>query len=343
MNLQLLGQYWRILKPYWHSQQKITGFGYLALILVAICLEILTNVAINRWMNAFYNAIQAIDHSGLFHLVCVFFGLIFMVVICATAADYFAQRLSLSWRQYLTHYYLDSWHEKTTPDVDIDNPDQRLTEDIWEATSKSLELGCILVRNIISFVTFCWILWNLSGVLTLSIANIGDFKIHGVLLWSTLFYVLCGSWLMLIIGRPLSHYRYNDQERRADFRYALINSRETQQYCQSKLGQLFQPIYDNCCNIIKTQRNINILRLSWVRISFLFGILIAFLRDDPSHLQLGDLMQISSAVYKVEEALGIILFHYPLLAQLNAALRRLNEYGMQINRVNSIAPDPQAE
>jgi len=64
---------------------------------------------------------------------------------------YLRDRLSLQWRRWLTHRFVDNYfrdrayYNLNTSNTDIDNPDQR-TEDVRSFTQESL--------------TFCWCLWN---------------------------------------------------------------------------------------------------------------------------------------------------------------------------------------
>jgi len=65
---------------------------------------------------------------------------------------YLRDRLSLQWRRWLTHRFVDNYfrdrayYNLNTSNTDIDNPDQRIAEDVRSFTQESL--------------TFCWCLWN---------------------------------------------------------------------------------------------------------------------------------------------------------------------------------------
>ena len=76
------------------------------------------------------------------------------------------QRLALSWRQWMTgelakQYYQDRAYYRVELDRDIDNPDQRLTEDVAAFTKVSLDFFITVLTAVIDLASFSGILYSI--------------------------------------------------------------------------------------------------------------------------------------------------------------------------------------
>ena len=79
---------------------------------------------------------------------------------------YQRQRLSLLWREWMTtelaaQYYSDNNYYKLELDPEIDNPDQRIAEDVRAFTRVSLEFFVTLGTSVIDLVAFSGILYSI--------------------------------------------------------------------------------------------------------------------------------------------------------------------------------------
>lgn len=139
--------------------------------------------------------------------------------------------LQLRWRQWLTDKYITLWlHNQTYFYMNrlanaVDNPDQRIEEDIQLFVTHSLELAVGLLRHLITLIAFSTVLWQLSGELKFSILTI-VVVIPGYLVWSALLYSAFGTWVTMKIGRPLMLQNNIQQSNEANFRYNLIRLKE---------------------------------------------------------------------------------------------------------------------
>ena len=82
----------------------------------------------------------------------------------------------------------------------MDNPDQRISEDINQFVALTLSLSIGMLRQLISLVAFVVILWNLSGILTVPIGSY-EFTIYGYMVWVSLVYSIAGTYLTHKVGR----------------------------------------------------------------------------------------------------------------------------------------------
>ena len=88
-----------------------------------------------------------------------FFGVLVLIVPVAVFYEYLLRKLALYWRKELTKRVLDKYYANRTYYIiecckDIDNPDQRISEDLTEFTSTSLDFFFIVFDAVVNLVSF---------------------------------------------------------------------------------------------------------------------------------------------------------------------------------------------
>lgn len=92
----------------------------------------------------------------------------------------------------------------------VDNPDQRIAEDIRSFTEFSLSLFLTTLTAVIDLVCFSFILFSIMPRLFLAI----------------LLFASIGTVLTICIGKRLIGLNYESLQKEADFRFALVRVRE---------------------------------------------------------------------------------------------------------------------
>src|SRR5690606_15090006 len=103
----------------------------------------------------------------------------------------------------------------------IDNPDQRIQQDVTIFVQSSLALSMGVVNALVSTLAFTLILWSLSGPLLL----LGT-EIPRGMVFLVFIYVLVATVFAIRIGRPLIALNFLNERFNADYRYALVRLRE---------------------------------------------------------------------------------------------------------------------
>ena len=188
-----LATVWRIAMPYFRSEDKWAGRGLLAAV-VSIELALVGNdVLLNQWRNRFYNALQEKDWDGFVREMIVFAVLATAVVVLSIYQLYLNQWLQIRWRRWMTTKYLGRWlhnanHYRMQLDGEaVDNPDQRISDDVKLFVERTLTIGVGLLSSIVTLASFVIILWGLSAAAPLYAFG-SDFSIPGYLVWGALIY-----------------------------------------------------------------------------------------------------------------------------------------------------------
>jgi putative ATP-binding cassette transporter len=347
-NKQFFVDFWRLLKPFWVSDEKKMAYLLLTLCLIGIVVEIRAGVAINAFNKDFFDALQHFNRSALNTALWHFMVLLAVQVLAVGYAVYFNGLLTIRWRKWLTEIYIQKWlsnrnyYHMQLQGSQLDNPDQRISEDLADFVSSTLGIFLVLVQAILSLSSFGYILWQLSGNLPISIAGM-HIVIPGYLCLSAMCYAVLGTWITTRIGKTLASLDYQQQRFNADFRFSLIRLREAseqvalyrgEQAESEKLRHLFTPIVNNFYIINILNRRLTFFTNGYNTVSYVAGLIMAIPLYFQRKLQLGNLMQATGAIYTVIATFSILIKHYSDIAELRAIVHRLAEFNKFMHTQN---------
>jgi putative ATP-binding cassette transporter len=352
-------QAWALTKPYFQSEQKWKARGLL-LAIVALNLGLVyMAVLFNDWNKLFYDSLQNKQASVFWAQLGRFTYLAFAFIIIAVYKFYLTQLLEMRWRAWMTGHYLQRWLSNHAfyklelarftrqPNGDAknpDNPDQRIQEDINQFTSYTISLTMGLLNAVVTLASFVGILWGLSGGFAFSFSG-SDYNIPGFMVWMAVLYCLAGSILTHYIGRPQIRLNFQQQRVEADFRHHMVRVREYSESIALDKGEMvergqldlrFSRVLGNYLQLIKAQKNLIWFTSFFGQAAVVFPFVVAAPRFFSGAIQLGELMQISSAFGQVQGALSWFVDSYSSLASWRATTDRLTSFEASFT---ALAPD----
>jgi putative ATP-binding cassette transporter len=339
-----LAQVLRLALPYFRSEDRLAGRGLLGAILAIELGQVAIAVLLNSWNARFYDALQHKNASAFGYELIVFVALAASFILLAVYQLYLSQGLQIRWRQWMTRRFLRSWlHDSTSyriqlsPDC-IDNPDQRISEDVKLFVSSTLSLGTGLLGSLVTLVSFIVILWGLSNAAPLTLFGLA-LGIPGYLVWVAIAYAVAGTYITHRIGRPLVGLDIQQQRHEADFRASLLGVRENAEQIallqgepaeQTRLMARFAKVKENWTAIMGRQKRLTFFTAGYSQVQVIVPILAAGPAYFVGAIGLGGLMQTASAFGRVEGALSFFVKAYPQLAEWKAAIERLDGFGRSI-------------
>ncbi len=332
---------WVLTRPYWVSEERWSALALLTVIVAMDFSLIYLSVVLNDWHRLFFNALQHHDHAEYLHQLIRFCELAAIHIVIAVYQIYLNQMLQIRWRRWLTRRYLEEWlagqayYRLQLSNPDLDNPDQRIAEDVGGFIRLTLGLTLGFMNNVVTLISFCAILWGLSGALTLPWGAGEGLEIPGYMVWVALIYAVAGTWLNHLIGRPLARLNFEQQHYEADFRFSLVRLRENAEGVALYGGegqegrgfnQRFARIVDNWWSIMLCQKRLNWFSSGYDQLAIIFPYVVAAPRYFAGAMEIGDLMQTASAFGRVQGALSWFIGAYVNLANWRAAVRRLTSF-----------------
>lgn len=334
---------WGLTKPYWQSEERWRS-GVLLTVIVGLQLgSVWLTVIFNAWYNLFYNSLQDKDFGAFQHQLLRFCYIAAAFIIVSVYQTYLQQMLRIRWRRWLTDRYIGRWtahrsyYRLQIAGSGTDNPDQRIAQDIDGYIGSTLALSLGLLNAVVTLASFTLILWNLSG----SIAVWGV-EIHGYMLWVAIAYAIAGTALVHLIGRPLIGLNFRQQQYEANFRYALVRLRENAEGVAlyggeareaHGLAQRFADVLGNWWGIMRQQKRLNWFSYGYSQAAVVFPFLVASPRYFSGAIQLGGLVQISSAFGRVQESLSWFVGVYADVAQWKATVDRLTTFEKSLEAI----------
>ncbi|MGE3920915.1 MAG: ABC transporter ATP-binding protein/permease [Gammaproteobacteria bacterium] len=344
-NQTFLHDFWHLAKPYWASEEKWYALGLLTLNILFMIAGVKASLGLNEFYKEFVNALQKFNYHELSIALLHFAEFTLLAVIATGYAFYCNNLLSLRWRRWLTQHYLDRWlsnhhyHDINQQNNSIDNPDQRISEDLEHLPTKSLAIFFVVFDSCLRIATFGFLLWKLSIDLIFSIKSI-SFVIPGYLFFAGLLFGLTGPLITKWLAKKLAGLDYELEQCNADFRYSLIRCRESSEQIALSKGEKFEnhnfqtrfkTIYNNFINIIKTRKRIEFFNSGYNNIGMIFGYLISLPIYMQRKITLGTLMQISGALGYFTDAFFKLISSYNLFTEWRAVIYRLNKFNESMN------------
>jgi vitamin B12/bleomycin/antimicrobial peptide transport system ATP-binding/permease protein len=316
------------------------------------------SVQFNDWYRVFYDALQN-KQADVFWVQVRWFALLatFNIVV-QVYKIYLSQKLELDWRQWMTRYYLDRWTKNKVfyqlelarfsaaaqaDGATADNPDQRIAEDAKIFTEYTVTLSMGFLLAIVNISAFMGILWGLSRGFEFTWGG-NTYVVFGFMVWLALSYSVAGSVFTHLIGKPLINLNFEQQKREANFRHDLIRVREYSEQVallqgetaeRKALDKRFTSVLQNTLRMLLAQKRLTWFTASYVQAAVIFPFIVAAPRYFSGAIQLGEVMQISSAFGYVQGALSWLVDNYSSLASWKATTDRLTSFESSLSYAES--------
>ena len=290
----------------------------------------------NSWQNDFYNIVEA-KRISAFPAQVAIFALILASQVGSTMISSLIQRLfSARWRRHMTERYLGRWFAADRfYEIErlrlIDNPDQRISDDVQMVTGSALGLALTILQNVVSAVSFSLVLLKTSTPIRFSLFGF-QVALPGDMIWYGAAYAVVGSLVILWIGRPFIRRNVEQQHREGHFRANLIDVRRNAEQiglldgARARLNGLredFVRVQRNLLKLILTNLGLNFGTDAFSRVSNLLPVFLLAPRYFAGRITIGDVMAGRSAFGQVVGSFSFFVQMYPAIAIQIANLSRL--------------------
>lgn len=332
-----LRQFFKIAGPYWRSERKKTAiFASIALFFLTV-LQVGVPVAINRWMRALFDALEAREMAQFAQLS----GILLVIIVSNVTIVNFhlrvKRRLQIDWRDWLNERVWNGWmaegrhYELAFIPGLHDNPDGRIAEDVRNATEYAIDLAHALIYDLLLLISFTQILWSLSQAPYLVVGGTAYF-LPGYLVWLAIAYAGVGTVVALALGRPLIRAVDRRQTAEADFRFGLAHARENALSIALARGEsderhrfrfLFKGAVGAWDQVTTALAHMFYYSSSWSVLSQVFPTLVVAPRYIAGLITLGGLMQSAQAFQQMVGALSWAIDNLGKVADWRASAERV--------------------
>ena len=286
------------------------------------------------------NALVEKQEDGFYRILGIYACCFAIALPIRVSQIFFTYKLGIIWREWLSkslvkdymtnkaYYQLNPNDEEET---DIDNPDQRITDDTRAFTGQSLTFTLGVFDALLTFGLNILILWSISKTLTFSLFG----------------YAAFATTILLIAGKNLVKIDFDQLRYEADFRYGLVHIRDNAESIafyagenpernetERRLGEVVR----NFNLLIIWRVIIDVMRRSINYAGNFFPYLIMAIPYFKGDIDYGRFIQASFAFSMVEGSLFFIVNQIEELAKFTAGIGRLEGFQSKVESISQEQP-----
>lgn len=304
------------------------------MLLVALALLLLgttaLSVTISYAIRDLMTALSEKDVQSFKNSLLVCLAVFVIATPVSTLFEYIRRLLGNFWREWLTKSFLAEYFSNRaffniSHESDIDNPDQRISQDVGSFTSTSLDFFTEILSSLIQLIVFIGVLWSISQLLVFLLVA----------------YAAIGTIVVVVFGKKLINLNFLQLMREADLRYGLVQVRNNAESIaffggeerekQNIQNRLHQAIL-NFRNLITWQKNLSYFTYGYQYLIQVLPLAITAPLYFADEIKFGVVTQAGGVFATVLASLTLIVTRIESLSQFAAGITRLKTFKSALDR-----------
>jgi vitamin B12/bleomycin/antimicrobial peptide transport system ATP-binding/permease protein len=344
-----LAQFWKDIRaiagPYWYPTEPgkrafpdvLRAWGML-IMLILLIIALVGVTAFNSFVGRYLvdTLIQEKDYAQFIEILSVnILGLV-VVTFLVGFSKFVRKKIALDWYKWLNNQILDKYlsnraYYKINFISDVDNPDQRLSQEIEPVTSSALNFSATLLEKALEMATFLIIMWSISQQIALILVG----------------YTIIGNLIAVYLNQKLNKINQDGLVFKGEYNYALSHVRnhaESIAFFQGEKQELniiqrrFNNLINNIESKISWERGTEIFSRGYQSVIQIFPFLVLaplYIRDEIDFGQLGQ-AALASNMFAI--ALGELITEFGTSGRFSSYVDRLAEFSNALEEVTK-APE----
>lgn len=201
----------------------------------------------------------------------------------------------------------------------IDNPDQRINDDLGSFTGTALAFSLTLLNAVVDLVSFSNILYGIYPPLFIVL----------------IVYSFGGTVISVFLGKNLVNLNFMQEKKEADFRYGLVRVRENAESIafyggeENELQLLldrFRRAYQNLSELLLASRNLEFFTNGYQYLIQILPAAVVAPMFFAGKIEFGVINQSVSAFNHILSDFSLIVFRFQSISAFSAVIDRLGEF-----------------
>ncbi|MEH2239773.1 ABC transporter ATP-binding protein/permease [Nostoc sp.] len=330
-------QFWEDIKaiaaPYWYPTEAwgrafsdvIRAWGMLFLLILLI-LALVGVTAFNSFVSRYLLdiIIEDKDFTKFFNTLWVYGAALVCVTLLVGFSKFIRKQIALDWynwlnNQVLAKYFSNRAYYKINFKSDIDNPDQRLSQEIEPITRNAVSFSATFLEKVLEMATFLVILWSISQFVAICLVA----------------YTIVGNVIAVYLTQELNKITQEELEFKADYSYALTHVRnhaESIAFFQGENQELniiqrrFSNLLKSAERKINWERNKDIFSRGYQAVIQIFPFIVLGPLQIRGEIDFGQVGQASLACNLFANALAELINEFGTSGRFSSYVERLGEF-----------------
>lgn len=317
-------RFWAIAQLYWLGNEKRGAIGLLVLLGVLLLATTQVKVLLNSKQGDLISALSAHNSTKFWQGILVAFGGIIVFGLLNSAYGYLRETIGIYWRRWLTHHLLNQYfknrafYEMSNSHKEIDNPDQRISEDVANFCQQSIQFLVNCLESVFVVIAFSVILWSISKNLVIVLV-----------IYSILAYAITIGFY----GKKLTQLNFEQLKKEADFRFGLVRIRENAESIAfyngilqeaNKIKLIFNQVFNNFKRLILwSEVYLNIFKYQFGYLPWIIPALILGNQILSGETEVGKVTEAGGAFGQVAFSVNLIMYQFEKFTKFAASINRL--------------------
>ncbi|KDP37481.1 hypothetical protein JCGZ_06921 [Jatropha curcas] len=320
----LFRRFWKVAAPYWFSDDKVKARLQLAAVFALTLGTTGISVGFSFLGRDFYNALANKDQEQFTKQLLYYLGGFAGGIPFFVLRDYARETLALRWRSWMTKYYMERYLNnqafyKIQSQSIVDNPDQRIVDDLSSFTGTALAFSLTLFNAAVDLISFSNILYGIYPPLFIVL----------------LVYSLGGTAISVYLGRGLVTLNFLQEKKEADFRYGLVRVRENAESIAFYGGeenelqlllQRFTSAFENLTELLISSRNLEFFTNGYRYLIQILPAAVVAPMYFSGKIEFGVINQSVSAFNHILGDFSLIVYQFQAISAFSAVIDRLGEF-----------------
>jgi vitamin B12/bleomycin/antimicrobial peptide transport system ATP-binding/permease protein len=329
----IAGPYWYPTKPGDRAFSDVIRAWGMLILLILLIIALVGVSAFNTFIsNYLVNVIiEEKDITKFIQTLSIYGVSLILVTFLVGFAKFVRKKIALDWYKWLNNrtlaqYLSNRAYYRINFKSDIDNPDQRISQEIEPVTSNALTFSATFLEKVLEMTAFLVIVWSISQQIAIVM----------------LVYTVIGNLIAIYLTQELNKINQEELELKAEYNYSLTHVRnhaESIAFFQGE-NQESNIIQRRFSNLLKnTERKINwergkeIFNRGYQAIIQIFPFLVLGPLYINGEIDFGQVGQASIATGLFANAMAELISEFGTSGRFSSYVERLSDFSDALEEV----------